>query len=174
VSNGTFVICSHAEVDEPSRTEVAEYFAILHEASIPFIAPEIVCACFASVYESLGIFNPLFDVRIDVDLAVFNPLGSNVVGVNTECVVCGACDCVSSILQLSCCFVELIPVGEKRSDFCRIICSEYFSSDVTSVNEDTRASLPGNTAENAVSSNNILWCALFRAPCPYREKNYTF
>ena len=81
----------------------------------------------------------------------------NVVGEGSVSIIVTGEHEVTSVLHLLSYLIELIPVSQLSLNFSRIICTQNFLSDVSSVSKQTGSCLPGNALEIAVRvSNDIL------------------
>ena len=133
---------THAEVDQPSRSKVAECSAGSLEACVPLIAPKISSTGLTSINFFLGHINPLHKVVIDSDLTIGNPRGLNVVREDTIGIICRYGHAVTSCLHSLSGLVVSIPVSNSLLNFCRIIRSKYGLSNLSVVDKYARASLP--------------------------------
>ena len=131
----------HAEVEEPSRSKVAEYGSIV-EALAPVIAPQLSSGGLASVYSSLGIIDPCLDVVIYNNLAINNPRSGYVVGIYTISIIDGCSHLVASLCHLASGLSVGSPILDSFLYVCRIIGSKDFLSDLTVVDQTSGASLP--------------------------------
>ena len=135
-------ISCHGEVDQPSGSKVAEYFAIGIEAFAPVIRPQVEGTGFLSVNHLLGVINPLHQVVIDYDLAILYPFAGYVVGVYTISIVYGRYHVVTGCFHLLSGCGEGIPIRYRLLNLCRIIGSQNSLSSLTVVNQNAGAALP--------------------------------
>ena len=63
-------------------------------AFLPVITPHIICSCLACIYKLFGIIHPFHNVVINIDFAINNPFGRNVVGIYTVCIIYGRAESV--------------------------------------------------------------------------------